>query len=186
MGHPRPADRASGGLRRGEFFGTYLHSYLILRLSAVLEAAGQAECSRILTGHRGVLLLAAGRFLRPRRLHRRCSAPLPRVAGPGSRTGLDLRFLVAGPGFEPGKTVVGDFTSDRGRYRSDLGERQSNPSFWHAFDMTTPRTSHSPLRVRSPDRPATRSDSHAIGLVVRALRRWPGVAGIVPVAGEHE
>src|SRR5205814_9127693 len=67
--------------------------------------------SRILAGHRGVWLLAAGRFLRPCRLHRRCSAPLPYAAGPGSRTGLDLRFLVAGPGFEPGKTVAGGFTS---------------------------------------------------------------------------
>jgi hypothetical protein len=56
--------------------------------------------------------------------------------GPVRAPGLDLRFLVAGPGFEPGKTVVGDFT-DRARYRPDLGERQSNPPLWHAFDMTT-------------------------------------------------
>ena len=63
------------------------------------------------------------------------SKQIPPMASPGrpaerdefvmqvNCTGLDLRSLVAGPGFEPGKTVVGDFT-DRGRYRPDLGERQ--------------------------------------------------------------
>jgi hypothetical protein len=38
-------------------------------------------------------LASDNRVLRPRRLHRRCPAPLPYAAGPGSRTGLDLRFF---------------------------------------------------------------------------------------------
>jgi hypothetical protein len=37
--------------------------------------------------------------------------------GPVRAPGLDLRFLVAGPGFEPGKTVVGDFTDPPRKHR---------------------------------------------------------------------
>jgi len=59
------------------------HGYLIFAAFRLFAAAGQTGCSRILAGHQGVLRLAAGLFLRPRRLRRRCSAPLPRVAGPG-------------------------------------------------------------------------------------------------------
>jgi hypothetical protein len=118
----------------GEFFGTYLAQLPDLVALCPLDSGGPDRVFSRPGWSPGVLLLAAGRFLRPRRLHRRCSAPLPYVAGPGSRTGLDLRFLVAGPGFEPGKTVVGDFT-DRGRYCPDLAERQGNALFWHAFDM---------------------------------------------------
>jgi len=109
--------------------------------------------------------MTAGRALRPRRLRRRCPAPLPRVAGPGSRTRLDLRFLVAGPGFEPGKTVVGDFT-DRGRYRPDLGERQRNALLWRAFDTTTRQALYSCagfLRRRGRPRGRTRAHRAATG-----------------------
>jgi hypothetical protein len=134
------------------------HGYLIFAAPRPLATAGQTGCSGILAGHPGVLLLAAGRFLRPRRRRRRCSAPLPYAAGPGTCTGFDLWLLVAGPGFEPGKTVVGDFT-DRARYCPDLGEHQSNTPLWHAFDMNSRHVSYSPLRVRSPDRSAARSDS---------------------------
>jgi hypothetical protein len=88
-------------------------------------------------------LAAGGRaVLRPRRLHRRCSAPLPPSRAPGSRTGLDLGLLVAGPGFEPGKTVVGDFT-DRGRYCPDLREYPPGTRFRHALDMVAPYGPHS-------------------------------------------
>jgi hypothetical protein len=62
--------------------------------------------------------------------------------GPVRAPGLDLRFLVAGPGFEPGKTVAGDFT-DRAQYCPDLGERGRPMPFWHAFDMTAPYEPHS-------------------------------------------
>jgi hypothetical protein len=121
--------------------------------------------------------LAAGdrAVLRPRRLHRRCPAPLPYTAGPGSHTGLDLRFLVAGPGFEPGKTVAGDFT-DPARGLPDLGEHQGNPPLWHAFDMMAPYEPHSlaawqlvhrscrgPGRARPPTPRGPETPAHAAG-----------------------
>jgi hypothetical protein len=158
---PRPREPPAGR----EFFGTYLAQLPDLRGSPP-RGSGRPDraCSHPCWSP-GVLLLAAGRALRPRGPYRRCSAPLPHAAGPGSCTGLDLRFLVAGPGFEPGKTVVGDFT-DRGRYCPDLGERQSNASFWHAFDMMAWHEPH-PLAVwqlvhRSCRGPG-RADSHAVG-----------------------
>jgi hypothetical protein len=43
--------------------------------------------------------------------------------------------------------------TDRGRYRPDLGKHQSNTPLWHALGMTKWHASHSPLPVRSPDRP---------------------------------
>src|SRR5215470_15648822 len=110
-GHPR-SDAAPPGASAGEnSLARIWHGYLIFAALRLLVAADPTGYSRMLAGHRGVLLLPPRRFLRPRRWRRRCSAPLPHVAGPGSRIGLDLGFLVAGPGFEPGKTVVGGFTS---------------------------------------------------------------------------
>ena len=147
-----PSCRAHESLRRGEFFGTYLAQLPDLE---ALRPLGRGRPERLFS-HPGwslrVLLLAAGGRLRPHRLYRRCSAPLRHVAWPSSCTGLDLRFLVAGPGFEPGKTIVGDFT-DRGRYCPDLGERQSNPPFWHAFDMAArykPPCRHRRYRTQRP------------------------------------
>jgi len=102
-----------------------------------------------LAGHPVPCCWRQGGFLRPRRLRLRCPAPLPHAAKPGSRTRLDLRFLVAGPGFEPGKTVVGDFT-DPARYCPDLRGYQSHPPLWHAFDMTTQPVWHPPLRDLMP------------------------------------
>ena len=132
------ACRAHGSLPRREFFGTYLARLPDL---AALRPPGSGRPDRVFSHpgwSPGVSLLAAGRALRPRRLHRRCPGPLPHAAGPGLCTGLDLLFLVAGPGFEPGKTVVGDFT-DPARYCPDLGQHPSEPRFRHAFDMLAPR-----------------------------------------------
>ena len=156
------ACRAHESLRRGEFFGTYLAQLPDL---VALRPLGSGRLDRVFSHpgwSPGILPSAARPALRPRRPPRRCPAPLPHVARPGSCTGLDLRFLVAGPGFEPGKTVVGDFT-DPARYCPDLGGHQSNAPLWHAFDMTTRHASHSSPPVRSPDRPT------AVRLVCRRL-----------------
>jgi hypothetical protein len=79
------------------------HSYLILRISALVALASQTSCSRVLAGHPRILLLAAGRFC----VCAGCTGGVrhrsPHVAGSGARAGPDLRFLVAGPGFEPGR-----------------------------------------------------------------------------------
>jgi hypothetical protein len=86
------------------------HGYLIFGLSVLPAAAGRTGVfvSWLVTGS---LLMVAGPTLGQRRLPRRCEHRSRVPPDPGSRTGPDLRFLVAGPGFEPGKTVAGDFTS---------------------------------------------------------------------------
>jgi hypothetical protein len=90
------------------------HSYLIFAALRLLAAAGQTECSNILAGQR--VPCCCGRLGFPSaQAAPAVSGTAPDVVRPGSCTGLDLRFLVAGPGFEPGKTVVGDFT-DLARY----------------------------------------------------------------------
>ena len=87
----------------------------------------------------GALLLTAGGFCVPAggtgRVRHRSRTSLD----PGSRTGVDLRFLVAGPGFEPGETFASDFT-DRSRYLPDLRECVRLMPFWHVFDMGAVRT----------------------------------------------
>jgi hypothetical protein len=107
-GHPRSHAAPTGASAGENSLVCIWHSYLILRLRPPWQRQSRPSvlASWLVTGF---LLLAADRALGPRRLHRRCPAPLRHVARSGSCTGLDLRFLVAGPGFEPGKTVVGDF-----------------------------------------------------------------------------
>jgi len=97
-----------------------------------------------------------------RSLLRRCRTPRPRAAGPGSRAELDLRFLVAGPGFEPGKTVVGDFTGLR-RKHCDLHGRRNRSPFWHVLG-TTPANVY-----RIPPSRSTGSRGHA----------WPVERGLL-------
>jgi hypothetical protein len=132
----------TGASLRGEFFGTYLARPPDL---AALRPFGGGGPGRLFSrpGWSPGCLAAGGRavFVSAQAAPAVSGTASPRVAGPGSRTGLDLRFFVAGRGFEPGKTVVGDFT-DRGRYCPYLGERHSNASFWHAFDMTAPYEPH--------------------------------------------
>src|SRR5262249_41647837 len=60
--------------------------------------------------------------------------PLPYVSRARSPHRPDLGEWVAGPGFEPGKTVIGDFT-DPARYCPDLGERHSDAPFRHVLGM---------------------------------------------------
>jgi hypothetical protein len=106
-GHPRSHAAPMGASAGENSLARIWHSYLILRLSPPpWQRQARTGCSRILAGQ--------------------CVSCCWRQAG----------FCVAGPGFQPGKTVVGDFT-DPCRYRPDLGEHQRNPPFWHAFDMTT-------------------------------------------------
>jgi hypothetical protein len=144
-GHPAgPAPRMPGPREppRGEFFGTYLAQLPDLRGSPPLGGGGPDPVSWHPGWSADVLLLAAGRFC----VRAGCTGGVrhrsPTPPGPVRGTGLDLRFLVAGPGFEPGKTVVGDFT-DRVRYCPDLGEHHSNAPFWHVFDTMAPYGPHS-------------------------------------------
>ena len=118
---------------REEFFGTYLARLPDLRGSPALGSGGPERgvlASWLVTGvsccwRQGGFCVRAG-----------CTGGVrhrsPNVAGPTSLSGLDLRVLVAGPGFEPGKTVVGDFT-DRGRYCPDLREHPPETRFRHAL-----------------------------------------------------
>jgi hypothetical protein len=118
------ACRAHGSLRMEEYFGTYLARLPDLAALRPPGSGGPHRCSRILAGHRvsccwrqGGFCVRAGGTGGVR--HRSRTPPAP-VRAPG----LDLRFLVAGPGFEPGKTVVGDFTERRRPHwlhASDLG-----------------------------------------------------------------
>jgi hypothetical protein len=156
---PRPAGASAGG----EFFGTYLARLPDLRDSPPL---GSGRPDRVFS-HPGWSPGASccwrqdGFFVRAGctgGVRHRSLTSLDPVRVPGLTRG----FLVAGPGFEPGKTVVGDFT-DAARYRPDLGEHQSNPPFWHVFDTTTRHAPYSPLRAHSPNRPAARADPHAVG-----------------------
>jgi hypothetical protein len=120
------------------------HGYLIFAALRLLAAAGHTGCSRILAGHRGALMLAPGRFLCQCRLHRRCSAPLPRAAGPGSRTGPDLRFWWQVQDSNLGRlsptilqTVPGTaLTWANTRQSHDLG---THLTWWHGTNRT-----HSP------------------------------------------
>jgi hypothetical protein len=137
--------------RRGEFFGPYLAQLPDL---AALRPPGSGRPNRVFSHpgwSPGCVAAAAGRFLRPRRLHRRCPAPLPHAARPGSRTGPGLRFLAADPGFEPGKTVVGDFT-DPPRKPPDLRRTPKPPPGGNALGTDRPLDSRerpTPQRARS-------------------------------------
>src|SRR5215469_1606357 len=113
----------TGASPRGEFFGTYLARLPDLRGSSPLRSGSARPgvlASWLVTGvscgwQQGCFYVRAGCGGGVR--HRSRTSP-----GPGSRTGLDLRFLVAGPGFEPGKTVVGDFTERRRPHQLYAGE----------------------------------------------------------------
>ena len=153
-------------LGRGEFFGTYLAHLPDLAALRPLAAAGQTGCSRILAGHRvSCCWRPAGLCVRVGCTggvqHRSATSPGP-VRTPG---------LTCGSWWQVQDSNLGRLSSaiftDPARYCPDLGEHQSNPPFWHAFDMTTRRVSHPPLRVRTPDRPAARAGSHATGQPAR-------------------
>src|SRR5215469_4944545 len=99
----------TGASPRGEFFGTYLARLPDLRGSSPLRSGSARPgvlASWLVTGvscgwRQGGFYVRAGCTGGVR--HRSLAS-----LGPVRCTGPDLRFLVAGPGFEPRKTVVGD------------------------------------------------------------------------------
>jgi len=109
------------------------HSFLIF---AAFRPSGSGRPAGVLASWlvTGALPLAAGWMVGQRRLRRRCGHHSPTSAGCGPRTDLTWAEWVAGPGFEPGKTVVGDFT-DPGRYHPDQHEHRTQPRLRHALDM---------------------------------------------------
>jgi hypothetical protein len=110
-GYPRSRAAPAGASAGENSLARIWHGYLIFAAFRPLGSGGPGRVFWHPGWSPGVLLLAAGRFC----VRAGCAGGVRHRSlaslGPVRAPGLDLRFLVAGPGFEPGKTVVGDFTS---------------------------------------------------------------------------